>query len=73
MKNTHPAPRALMLLVAGCLFLTVVGVKLAVIDRFGTDLPYWDQWAKEGEMVGLLLSKTVGFDVLPIGTRFERA
>jgi len=51
MKNTHPASRTLILIVAGCLFLTVVGVKLAVIDRFGTDLPYWDQWAKEGEMV----------------------
>ena len=29
--------------------------------------------ANEGELVGLLLSKTVSFDVLPRGTRFERA
>ncbi|MEO5961160.1 MAG: hypothetical protein ABIZ49_08830, partial [Opitutaceae bacterium] len=34
---------------AFCLFLAVWGTKLAVVDRFATDLPFWDQWAKEGE------------------------
>ena len=32
-----------------CLFLTIWGVKLSAIDRFGSDLAFWDQWAKEGE------------------------
>src|SRR5687767_13003501 len=31
------------------LFCTVWGTKLAVLDRFGTDLPFWDQWSKEGD------------------------
>ena len=31
------------------IFLAVWGSKLTVIDRFGSDLPYWDQWAKEGD------------------------
>ncbi len=33
------------------LFFAIWGVKLAVIDRFGSDLPYWDQWAKEGDLL----------------------
>jgi hypothetical protein len=33
----------------GCLFLTIWGCKLMAIDRYGSDLPYWDQWAKEGD------------------------
>lgn len=33
------------------LFLAIWSVKLAVIARYGTDLPYWDQWAKEGELL----------------------
>src|SRR5438105_10925929 len=32
------------------LFLAIWGAKLVVIDRFGSDLPYWDQWAREGEL-----------------------
>lgn len=32
-------------------FLAVWGAKLFTIGRYGTDLPYWDQWAKEGELV----------------------
>ena len=31
------------------LFLAVWGAKLVAIDRYGSDLPYWDQWAKEGD------------------------
>lgn len=31
-------------------FLTVWSVKLWTIGRYGSDLPYWDQWAKEGEL-----------------------
>ncbi len=38
---------ATFLLAAG-LFLTVVGLKLVVIDRYGSDLPEWDQWDAEG-------------------------
>lgn len=37
------------LLVVGT-FLVVWAAKLIVIGMFGTDLPYWDQWAKEGEL-----------------------
>ena len=33
------------------LFLLVFGTKLAVIDRYGSDMPFWDQWAKEGELL----------------------
>src|SRR5215213_4173804 len=36
--------------VAIALFLLIWGAKLAVIDRFGSDVPFWDQWAKEGEL-----------------------
>ena len=36
-------------ILALCLFLTLWGAKLVAIDRFGSDLPYWDQWAKEGD------------------------
>ncbi|HUR58413.1 MAG TPA: hypothetical protein VM029_11925 [Opitutaceae bacterium] len=32
-----------------CLFLVIWGAKLYVIDQVGSDLPFWDQWAKEGE------------------------
>ncbi|HEY0965809.1 MAG TPA: hypothetical protein VGD88_00350 [Opitutaceae bacterium] len=38
---------ATILLAAG-LFLSVVGLKLVVIDRYGSDLPEWDQWDAEG-------------------------
>ena len=31
------------------LFLFIWGAKLIAIDRYGSDLPYWDQWAKEGD------------------------
>ena len=33
------------------LFLLVFGAKLVVIGRYGSDLPFWDQWAKEGELL----------------------
>lgn len=32
-------------------WLTIFGGKLTTIGSFGTDLPYWDQWAKEGEHI----------------------
>jgi hypothetical protein len=32
-------------------WLVILGGKLATIGAFGTDLPYWDQWAKEGEHI----------------------
>jgi len=38
-------------LLCASLFLTILGVKAFLIHRFGSDLPYWDQWAKEGEMI----------------------
>lgn len=31
-------------------FLAIWSVKLWAIGRYGSDLPYWDQWAKEGEL-----------------------
>lgn len=39
------------LLLTLAVFLIIVGAKLVVIDRSGTDLPFWDQWAKEGELM----------------------
>ncbi len=41
-------PRLLAALALG-LFLALWGAKLVAIDRYGSDLPYWDQWAKEGD------------------------
>jgi hypothetical protein len=38
------------LLLAG-LFAAVFGLKVYLIQRFGTDLPFMDQWAKEGDMI----------------------
>lgn len=40
-----------MLLVLS-LFLTVVGSRLLLIDRYGSDLPHWDQW--DAELVGVI-------------------
>jgi hypothetical protein len=31
-------------------FLAIWGAKLVVLDRFGSDLPFWDQWSKEGDV-----------------------
>lgn len=35
------------------LFLVIFGTKASVIDRFGSDLPYWDQWPGEGTVTFL--------------------
>ncbi|MSU48869.1 MAG: hypothetical protein EXS37_07250 [Opitutus sp.] len=40
-----PLSRAALAL---ALFLLIWGARLAVLDRFGSDLPYWDQWSHEG-------------------------
>ena len=42
MKKFLPAAFAV------CLFLLLVGAKWAVFDRYGSDLPNWDQWDAEG-------------------------
>jgi len=34
-----------------CALLCVFGSKLAVIDRYGTDLPFQDQWGKEADFI----------------------
>ena len=47
--SAFPRPTHLALVCA--LFLTVWGAKLIAIDRYGSDLPYWDQWAKEGDLL----------------------
>ncbi|PTX92588.1 hypothetical protein DB354_14775 [Opitutus sp. ER46] len=44
-----PARRRRTFLVVA-VFFCVWCTKLAVIGRYGTDLPVWDQWAKEGEL-----------------------
>lgn len=36
-------------LLALALFLMIFGARLVVIERFGSDLPFWDQWDKEGD------------------------
>ncbi len=35
-------------LLAACLLLIVAGANWAVFARYGSDLPYWDQWDAEG-------------------------
>lgn len=40
--------RALPGLFACCLFAFILGARWAVFDRFGMDLPEWDQWDAEG-------------------------
>ena len=40
--------RLLSVLLPVCLFAVVLGLKLDVIHRFGSDLPSWDQWDAEG-------------------------
>ena len=44
-----PDRRTCLLLCAG-LFAAILGVKAFLIHRYGSDLPFWDQWAREGEM-----------------------
>ncbi len=46
MTPLRPVFRAALAL---ALFFTIWGAKLVAIDRYGSDLPYWDQWAKEGD------------------------
>jgi hypothetical protein len=45
--------RPCVVALAMALFFLVWGTKLAVIDRFGSDLPNWDQWDAEGAQVFL--------------------
>ncbi len=33
------------------LLLAILGAKLLLIDRYGSDLPYWDQWDAEGDFL----------------------
>jgi hypothetical protein len=33
------------------LWLAVFGAKARLIAKFGTDLPFWDEWAKQGQMI----------------------
>lgn len=44
-----PLRRPVALALAAGMFLAVWGVKLATVDHFGSDLPYWDPWGKEGD------------------------
>lgn len=47
--NSSHSPRRLhRALLALAFFILIWGAKLLVIDRFGSDLPFWDQWEKEG-------------------------
>lgn len=32
------------------LFFAIWGQKMNIIDRFGSDIPYWDQWNGEGQL-----------------------
>ena len=33
----------------GAVFALILGAKLRMIERYGSDLPYWDQWDAEGD------------------------
>ena len=49
--------QAMTVMLALALFCLVFGSKLAVIDRFGSDLPNWDQWDAEGAQMFLPYSQ----------------
>ena len=34
-----------------CALLVVFGSTMALLDRYGSDLPYWDQWGKEADWI----------------------
>lgn len=38
---------------AVCLFLVIWGLKIGIVDRYGSDIPNWDQWDAEGEQLFL--------------------
>jgi len=46
-----PNGRWRLWLLATALGAAIVGAKAAIVSRFGTDMPYMDQLAKEGEMI----------------------
>ena len=48
MVNPKTISRLLPVAFAIALFFLVLGAKWAVFDRFGSDLPNWDQWDAEG-------------------------
>ena len=48
-SHTSSVSPALRFALALALFLAIWGTKLVTLDRYGSDLPYWDQWAKEGD------------------------
>ena len=43
-----PSAAAVRLALIASLFALVLGARWALIDRYGMDLPYWDQWDGEG-------------------------
>lgn len=47
MPSLRPSTRFVILL-GIAVFLAIFGGKLLAIGRFGSDLPYWDQWPGEG-------------------------
>ncbi len=47
-KRYLPSGRLLLLL---SVLMAVLGAKLQLIDRYGSDLPYWDQWDAEGDFL----------------------
>jgi len=54
------------------LFGIIVGAKLVVIDRFGSDLPTWDQWDAEADKVYLpFFQHRLDFFDLFLGECFE--
>lgn len=45
-----PLPRAQRIVLIAAVLLAIWGAKLVVIDLFGSDVPYWDQWPREAEL-----------------------
>jgi len=45
------AGRLVRWLLGAGLFLAVFGAKARLISDFGTDLPFWDEWVKQGQMI----------------------
>jgi hypothetical protein len=41
------------------LFLAVLGARLLIINRFGTEWPFWDQWDVEGPLIDRWLTGTL--------------
>jgi len=59
--------RVLAFPLCACLFAFVLGARWAIFDRFGMDLPEWDQWDAEGrKLAEIQPDETLSGDILRV-------